>query len=191
SGFTFQCAYYDQFDQLKIGVIYDPLRDVMVYAIKGEGVYWLTQNQKQKIPAWNTKAWEELRYANHRKYMTGTIRRMYESLGVEESQIIPTGGIGSKCIDFVEGKVDVLISLNRAIGAWDWAPGKVILEELGWKLCHLTGEELEINKADKGFGYLVCPPEHYDTLCEKLDWIIRKVNPQRTRDISASPQAQQ
>lgn len=177
SGFTFQCAYYEQFGELKIGLIYDPLRDVMVYGIKGEGVYWQTQELKLKIAPASPVDWGSLRYANHRKYMTGTLRRMYEGLGAREEQIIPTGGIGSKAIDFVEGKVDVLISLNRSIGAWDWAPGKVILEELGYKLCHLTGEELEVNQNEKAFGYLVCPPEHYDCLVEKLGWIIKKVRP--------------
>ena len=187
SGFSFQCAYYEQFDQLKIGLVYDPLRDVMVYGVKGEGVYWQAQSQKHKVESLPSKSWPDLKYANHRRYMTGTLRRMYQGLGVDENRIIPTGGIGSKCIDFVEGKVDVLISLNRSIGAWDWAPGKVILEELGLKLCHLTGEELQVNKDDEGFGYLVCPPEHYPSLLEKLDWIITKVKP---RDRSTFPPTQ-
>lgn len=184
SGFTFQCAYYEKYDQLMIGLIYDPLRDVLVYGIRGEGVFWETQNKKLKISHAPKLAWEELRYANHRRYMTGTLKRMYESLGAREEQIIPTGGIGSKAIDFVEGKVDVLISLNRSIGAWDWAPGKVILEELGYKLCHLTGEELEVDQNGKAFGYLVCPPEHYGCLIEKLDWILKKV---RRRDREEKP----
>ena len=175
-GFTFQCAYYDQFHVLQIGLIYDPLKDCMVYAIKGEGVWKEYDQQIIPLSPPPVKAWETLRYAHHRTYMTPTMQRMYDRLGVCSARIIPTGGIGSKAVDFALEKVDVLIALNRKIAAWDWAPGKVILEELGYHVGYLTGQDLTINQPelDFSFGYLVCPRQHYPRFCEELQWDQRQ-----------------
>ncbi|MEZ4827332.1 MAG: inositol monophosphatase family protein [Bacteroidia bacterium] len=184
-GFTFQCAYFENFDELKIGLIYDPLRDLMVWSVKDVGV-WIEQNgQSEKLPQLEEKPWLQLRFGHHRTYMTQTHRKMYSLMGVRQENIIPTGSIGSKTLDFALGKIDVIIALNRLVSPWDWAPGKAILEEMGYRFLHLTGEEVQVNYPGgfNGFGYLVCPPGHVEKFQRELYWIIRKVTRRGKRKI--------
>lgn len=177
-GFTFQCAYYRQ-RKLQIGLIYDPLGDRLLYAKHDKGVWLETEGRSIPVAMPEYRRWRELRFAHHRQYMTNTIRKMYALMGIADRNIIPTGGIGSKCLDFVTGKVDVVVALNRRIAPWDWAPGKVILEELGYSFTHLTGAAVHLygTPAPQAFGYLVCPPEHRGRFLRELAWITEKVTP--------------
>ncbi|MDX1909622.1 MAG: inositol monophosphatase family protein [Bacteroidia bacterium] len=176
-GSTFQCAYYEH-DQVLIGLIYDPIRDLMLYAEAGMGVYMQTGAHVSRLEPRTPAPWSQLRFAHHRTYMTDTYRRVYASLGVQADNIIPTGSIGSKSLDFALDKVDCLVSLHRHIGAWDWAPGKVILEELGYAVSHLAGGALDIRASafDQGFGYLVCPAPYKPRLEQSLSWLTDKLS---------------
>ena len=176
-GFTFQCAYYNQFGKLQLGLIYDPLRDLMLFAQRGHGAYLVENGKTRTVSRPPQRSWFDLRYGHHRTYMTQTHRKMYAILGAKPENIIPTGSIGSKSIDIVLGKVDTIIALNRKIATWDWAPGKVILQELGYCLRHLTGEKVELHNAldRETFGYLVCPRPHLDRLQQELQWITDKI----------------
>lgn len=177
-GFTFQCAFHTG-GRIMAAVIYDPLEDVLVYSIKGQGVWVEQHNTTTKVTPSINKHWDTLRFAHHRRYMTGTIRKMYARMGVAKQNIIPTGGIGSKIIDFALGKVDVIVALNRNIQPWDWAPGKLILEELGYSCSHLTGAPLRLfsSSNELEFGYLICPESHWNRFLGELSWITEKVLP--------------
>lgn len=179
-GFTFQAAYYDSDNHAQIGVIYDPLRRLMLYAVRGEGVFLETDGHRSRLTPCFHAQWEKLRFANHRQFSSDTYRKLYARLGLSSEQIVSTGSIGSKVIDFVLGRVDALVSLNRHVGAWDWAPGKVILEELGFVVSHLGGEELQIEVPHPAtpFGYLVCPRQHEQRLRSELRWITDRLAPQ-------------
>lgn len=176
SGFTFQCAYYRR-RELLVAVIFDPLTDHLLFGIKGQGVHLVHQDTTTRVPAPIDKEWRNLRFAHHRQYMTNTIRKMYASMGIPQQNIIQTGGIGSKCLDFVLGRVDVVVALNRRVAPWDWAPGKVILEELGYSFTHLTGAPVVLfdEPSDLAFGFLVCPPAHQPKFLTELTWITKKV----------------
>lgn len=177
-GFTFQSAFHIG-GRVVCSVIYDPLANRLVYAIKGQGV-WLEEGSAcRRIRQSTSRSWQTLRFAHHRRYMTDTIARMYARLGTSPQHIVPTGGIGSKIIDFVLGKVDVIVALNRNIQPWDWAPGKLILEELGYACSHLTGTPLQLfsKTHELEFGYLVCPQEHWSRFLRELSWITEKVVP--------------
>jgi fructose-1,6-bisphosphatase/inositol monophosphatase family enzyme len=96
---------------------------------------------------------------------------MYDRLGVAPDRIVPTGSIGSKGIAFAAGEVDALVSLHPHVGPWDWAPGKVILEEIGFQVSHLTGQPLTLGGDALAAGYLVCPREHEARFVQGLGWL--------------------
>lgn len=185
--FSFQAAYYEE-GRLVAGVIFSPMRELMLYAARGQGVFMQTVSQISRILPPSYRAWSRLRFAHHRNHMTETQRRVYVRLGVPASRIIHTGCISSKTIDFVLGKVDALVALNRFIGPWDWAPGKVILEELGFRLTHLDGSELRLFATPAegmSFGYLVCQQAHHERLYSELQWINHRLRRYRAVFMSA------
>ena len=177
-GFTFQCAYHIG-NTILVSLIFDPLYDQLVYAIKDQGVWMEHHGKREAVNPIGPKDWRSLRFAHHRLYMTNTIRKMYAKMGISKENIIPTGGIGSKVIDFMTGKVDVIIALNRNVKPWDWAPGKLILEEAGYVFSHLTGAPVSLfsNSPMLEFGYLVCPQEHWNRFLQELSWITERVLP--------------
>lgn len=183
TGFTFQCAYYENGDQLKIGLIFDPLQNLLLYGIKGGGVFIEWDGMIYQVTHPEKRRWEKLRFGHHRQYMTQTHKKMYSRLQVDPKNIISTGGVGSKVIDFALGKIDAIVSLKRFIPTWDWAPGKVIAEELGYRVTHLTGEEIHLGAQfhKLGFGYLVCPPDHQQRFKQELKWIVDKVSMNRQK----------
>lgn len=158
-GFTFQGAYYNREREVPVAVIFDPLNQVLVYAIRGEGVYAEREGKRNRITPRYPVAWEGIRFAHHRHYMTPTYQRLYQQLKVSPERIVATGGIGSKVLDFALGRVDALVSFSRHIQPWDWAPGRLILEELGFSVSHLDGSPLALAPCKPGdpLGYLVCP----------------------------------
>ena len=185
SGFNFQCAYYENYGELKVGLIYDPMKDIVLSATKGKGVSLTEKGVTTKISPFPHKEWDDLRYGHHRIFMSDTHKLMYDKMGVSEDQIVSTGSIGSKVIDLIKGQFEVLIALNRKVAAWDWAPGKVIIEELGYCLYHLTGEEVKLTDPREEnihtFGYLACPREHLPRFQEELRWISDKLNRKRKK----------
>lgn len=184
-GFTFQAAYFEQFEDLKLGLIYDPVRDLMLYGAKGMGVYIQTGSHTSLVPPPRHKQWDQLKFAHHRQFFTETYQRMYGELGIAPQRIVPTGSIGSKSIDFAFGKVDAMVALNRNIPPWDWAPGKVILEELGYRLLHLNQEPVDLaaHRYGEPFGYIVCPSEHLEQMQEGLNWIYTRLKKRKSASV--------
>ncbi len=177
-GFTFQCAFHLG-SNLLVAMIHDPLANRYVWAVRGQGVWLEDQGQVQAVQPLQKREWRSLRFANHRHYMTDTLRKMYAMMGVRPDNIIPTGGIGSKVIDFVMGKVDVLVALNRNVKPWDWAPGMLVMEELGYAFSHLTGTPVHLfaEPSVLDFGYIACPKEHWNRFLRELSWITERVVP--------------
>lgn len=178
SGFAFQAAYYENYGEIKLALIFDPQRNLMIYAIKGQGVYLHALEKTLQIAPPPLRRWQYLRFAHHRRYMPTTFQRIYDGLGVGKEQIVATGCISNKVIAFVLGEVDALIGLNRFIPAWDWAPGQLMLTELGYELTHLGGQPLRFSDepGKTPFGYLVAPQQHIARLQKELSWVQRKVS---------------
>lgn len=176
TGYTFQAAWYHQGGDLQIGLIYDPVRDLMLYGQRGLGVEVISGKHRSRISPPPYRSWNRLRFAHHRDLMTETQRRMYRRLGVPAHRIVETGCVGSKVIDFAFGKVDALVALNRFIGPWDWAPGKVILEELGYRLSHVDGSPLRLaTTRESGYGYVVSPLAHQARMLSGLRWVQHRL----------------
>lgn len=180
-GFAFQAAYYEDYDQITTAVIYDPQRDLMLCAERGKGVELIAREKSLKISPMPVRKWEYLRFAHHRRLMHPTHRRIYDHLQLKAEQIVSTGCVAAKIFDFVLGRVDALIALNRFIAPWDWAPAQVILSELNYGLCHLNGEPFHLydERGPDSFGYLVAPDVHLNTLVDQLNWIREKVRRER------------
>ena len=176
-GFAFQAAYYENDCDILCAVIYDPLRDMMLCAEKGQGVYLMAKQKRLGIGPMPVRKWEYLRFAHHRQLMRPTHQRMYERMRLKAEQIVATGCVAAKIFDFILGRVDALIALNRFISPWDWAPAHLILSELGYGLCHLNGQPLSLHDrpGPESFGYLVAPRIHLPRLVQELSWIGERI----------------
>ena len=124
-------------EQQSLGLIYDPVRDEMFTAIKGQGAYL----NNQRIDP------------QHMRFIEGNpvvamvdLKRLPEELAVrlvKESIFASQRNIGSSAIDWcwmAAGRIDIYLHGGQKL--WDYAAGSLILAEAGGRSVSLDNEEV-------------------------------------------------
>ncbi|MCI4668794.1 MAG: inositol monophosphatase family protein [Bacteroidia bacterium] len=175
-GFTFQMAYFEDYDKILIGLIYDPIKDLMIWSILGGEVYKSSNGFVEKVQVPVSRPFHQLRYGHHRHRYNPTLWNIYQQLSVQPNQIVPSGSIGSKAMNLVLGEFDVILGPHRHIPVWDWAAGKVFADNLGIAICHFDGSDLQMDEltTPHPFGYLICPAIHKSKFTSELSNLTAK-----------------
>lgn len=133
---TMLAVYEDGIGQL--GFIYEVMRDELLWGGKGIGVY-LNEEKLTCVPDMTLET--GLISVNTHMFLKNTYKTQtlaIKSLGV---RMVGCAGIGFK--DLIKGNINAYIS---NLQPWDYAPGKVLMEELGLKLIALNGEPLDLRQ---------------------------------------------
>lgn len=166
-GFSHQAAFFDAAaGQLMVGLVYYPLDDCMVYAIRGRGAWLKVNGEVRALLPPADRPFGDLRFAHPSRYSGTRYWDLFLNLGVEEGRVVMTTAL--RTLQFVQEQLDVAIFLKRRIPEWDWAGEKVILETLGFHHSYLDGRPIRFGEAPPAgnAGYLICPPSHRETLKE-------------------------
>lgn len=146
-----------------IGAVYDPSRDELFYAVKGEGAYLNDQrlhlNRQVKLEEallctsvfWNKRA-EQIGIDQIVKKLAGKVRgmRLLGSAALEISYV-------------AAGRLDGYVSMS--LNAWDYAAGKIIVEEAGGVVTKMNGEPLPFDRVS---SVMACNPAFYEELQQYL-----------------------
>jgi len=126
----------------KLGYIYDVVQEELYYAISGIGAYWdgkklpkLTEGKIEESIIGLSSMWL---VNNKHLDVTKTLMPLIKD-------IRSTRAYGSAALEFsyvATGRLDGYI--NMRLAPWDFAGGKVIIEELGGVVTNLKGEPLQI-----------------------------------------------
>lgn len=165
AGFSHQAAYYDgATGRLEAGLVYYPIDDIMLYAVRDQGAYIEDQGVAQRLSTVQTKAFDNLRYAHPSRYKGDKYWDLFEALGVEPDRVIMINAL--RTLQFARNELDVAIFLRRHIPEWDWAGEKVIVEEIGFHHSYLDGQPIRFGEKPQGNspGYLICPQFHREKL---------------------------
>lgn len=167
-GFSHQAAYYSAEDGLMAGLVYLPLDDIMLYAIRDHGAYMEVKGKQQQLDKVPVKNIADLRFAHPARFKGSKYRDFYAKLGVRDEQILLTSAY--KTLQFVTGELDVSLLLKGGMPVWDWAGEKVIVEELGYRYTYLDGREMEfgISPEPPERGYLICPEPLREKLMQRI-----------------------
>lgn len=167
-GFSHQAAFYSAEYGLMVGLVYLPLDDIMLYAIRGQGAYMEEKGKVQKLAKLPVKDISELRYAHPARFRGTKYRDFYSKMGVGEEQIVLTSAY--KTLQFVRGELDVSLLLKGGMPVWDWAGEKVIVEELGYRYTYLDGREMQfgVQPEPRETGYLICPQPLREQLMKRI-----------------------
>jgi fructose-1,6-bisphosphatase/inositol monophosphatase family enzyme len=165
-GFTHQSAFFSAEKGLMIGVIAYPLDDIILYAVRGEGVFISKQGSVELVVPTAAKTRESLIFGYPERYKGDKYSNLYDKMGVPPHRIIRTDA--RRTLQMVKGELDVNIFLLPRIEAWDWAGEKVIIECLGFNHSFLNGQPISFgqNPPAGNPGYLLCPKSHADWLSE-------------------------
>jgi len=125
----------------KIGLIYDVVADELYHVVKGKGAY---MNDTPLAPLKET-AVEEAIIGLNSTWVTKNKRIDPNILAPLARDARGTRSFGSACLELAyvaSGRMDAYITLR--LSPWDYAAGKVLVEELGGKVTSLRNEKLDL-----------------------------------------------
>lgn len=173
TGFAHLAAYHDTIEDFAIGVMYYPLEDILLYAVKGQGAFIERGGEKTTLEAPPIKDYNTLRFHHPLRYLGDKYKVLFNEMGIPESRIFYPAGI-LRTIEMVENKLDAAILLQPYISPWDLAAEKAFLQELGFTYTFLNGNPVTFsdvyNKSNT--GYLICPAAHQERLIAEVERYI-------------------
>jgi 3'(2'), 5'-bisphosphate nucleotidase len=151
-----------------IGVIYNPVTDVLYTAIDGEGAYRTHGGVKERIMVNNKTEFAQMSAVVSRVHSRSRTIRLLEDLGIGE--ILPMGGGGLKMCLVAEGSSGVYVNSTNKTGEWDTAAGVVIVREAGGKITDVLGRDLVFNKKipNNPDGFVVTNGIVHDEVINKI-----------------------
>lgn len=165
TGFAHLAAYHDATEGFAIGVMYYPLEDVLLYAVKGQGAFMERNGEKISLQVPPIKSFDELHYFHPLRYLGDKYKVLFDKMKVDESRIFYPAGI-LRTIEMVEGKLEAAVLLQPYISPWDLAAEKAFLSELGFVYSFLDGSTVTFSdtRNNSNNGYLICPAAHQERL---------------------------
>ena len=130
-----------------VGVVYQPLTDVLYRAVRGEGA-WVErpeQSTQRAFTSTHTNV-HSMRLAASRSHRSPRMDQVVKAFGVKEE--VRRGSVGIKIGLIVEQQCDFYIHLSPRTKQWDTCAPEVILTEAGGKLTDLFGRRLRYNVAE-------------------------------------------
>jgi fructose-1,6-bisphosphatase/inositol monophosphatase family enzyme len=169
TGFAHLAAYHNSEDGFAIGVMYYPLEDILLYAVKGQGAFMERNGEKMQLQAPPLKAWEELRFHHPLRYLGDKYKVLFDKMGISESRVFYPAGI-LRTIEMVESKLEVAVLLQPYISPWDLAAEKAFLSELGFVYTFLDSIPVTFSdtRNNNNAGYLICPLAHQAQLIAEV-----------------------
>jgi fructose-1,6-bisphosphatase/inositol monophosphatase family enzyme len=167
-GFSHQAAFFSAAEGLVIGVLAYPLEEVLLYAVRGAGVFIEQNGSLESISPPPAKPKEELHFGHPERYKGDRYYDLLDRLEVPPHRILQTNAL--RTLQMARHELDVNIFLMPKIEAWDWAGEKVIVEELGLNHSYLDGAPIRFGEAPRvgNPGYLLCPKEYKDWLIDSV-----------------------
>jgi 3'(2'), 5'-bisphosphate nucleotidase len=130
-----------------LGVVYQPLPDVLYWAVTGLGS-WIERAglpvERASVSTHSEVA--EMRLAASRSHRSPRMDRVLRELGVKEE--VRRGSVGIKIGLIIEQQCDLYVHLSPRTKQWDTCAPEIILQEAGGRLTDLFGFPLGYNAAD-------------------------------------------
>ena len=162
-----------------IGIVGIPEAGKLYYAVKGQGTFVQTKEQKTTpIKVSERNVTEDLYLIVSRSHRDERFQKLIDTLPFKGKKYM--GGVGGKISTILEQESDVYISLSGKSAAkdWDFAAPEIILTEAGGKFSYETGEPVLYNQGDvKKWGCIVATNGNcHEELCEKITETLAEID---------------
>ena len=133
--------------QAVLGVVYQPLPDLLYRAVIGEGS-WIETAAGEVSRAEVSKQTDlsQMRLAASRSHRSPRMDRVVRALGV--NQEVRRGSVGIKVGLLIEQRCDLYVHLSPRTKQWDTCAPQIILTEAGGSISDLFGRPITYNSAD-------------------------------------------
>jgi len=131
-------------DRGVLGVVYQPLRDLLYRAVRGGGTWVEAAGHKPRQAQVSDKQQlETMRLAASRSHRSPRMDQVVKAFGVKQE--IRRGSVGIKIGLIVEQQCDLYVHLSPRTKQWDTCAPEVILTEAGGRLSDLFGGPIRYN----------------------------------------------
>src|SRR5262249_6548820 len=130
--------------QSVVGVVYQPVRDVLYRATRGAGSWIETPGQdagRMSVSGLSVAA--EMVLASSRNHRGPRMERLVNLFGFKDE--VRRGSVGVKIGLITEQKADIYLHLSPGTKQWDTCAPEIILAEAGGRLTDLFGHPLRYN----------------------------------------------
>jgi 3'(2'), 5'-bisphosphate nucleotidase len=130
-----------------LGVVYQPLPDLLYWAAEGAGT-WIERAgfKPERGRVSNEKDVGRMRLAASRAHRSPRMDKVLRALGVKDE--VRRGSVGVKIGLIVEQQCDLYVHLSSRTKQWDTCAPEIILREAGGQLTDLFGQPLGYNQPD-------------------------------------------
>jgi 3'(2'), 5'-bisphosphate nucleotidase len=114
-----------------MGVVYQPVFDILVYAAAGDGAYCITGKGSKPVRLICNDSDDSKKWVNviSRSHSMKKENDFIETIGIQRSY--PCGSFGIKCVHIAQGKADIYVNFSGKTSYWDACGPHVILKESG------------------------------------------------------------
>jgi 3'(2'), 5'-bisphosphate nucleotidase len=133
--------------EARVGVVYQPLADVLYWAAVGEGS-WIERAglASERARVSEHRDVNEMRIAVSRSHRSPRMDRVVRTLGVRDE--VQRGSVGVKVGLIIERQCDLYVHLSPRTKQWDTCAPEVILSEAGGRMTDLFGSALSYNSPE-------------------------------------------
>jgi 3'(2'), 5'-bisphosphate nucleotidase len=130
-----------------LGVVYQPLPDVLYRAVRGRGAWVERQGLKAELSRVSGRTdLQNMRLAASRSHRSPRMDRVVRALEIKEE--VNRGSVGVKVGLIVEQQCDLYVHLSPRTKQWDTCAPEAILNEAGGRLTDLFGYPLGYNSPE-------------------------------------------
>lgn len=158
-----------------LGVVYQPVRDVLYRAVRGEGS-WREKDGKQveRMQVSNKTDPAEMVLASSRSHRSPRMERVVDSFGFKfETR---RGSVGVKIGLIAEQEADLYLHLSPSTKQWDTCAPEIVLTEAGGRLTDLFGKPLRYNspRIDNRNGVVATNSVAHELVIDNLKPLLRE-----------------
>src|SRR6476646_134532 len=158
-----------------LGVVYQPVRDLLYYAAKGSGAWIEGANRQAERMTVSAKVDpHEMILASSRSHRSPRMERVVNLFGFKQE--VRRGSVGVKVGLITEQQADLYLNLSPSTKQWDTCAPEMILHEAGGRLTDLFGGPLRYNgvRIDNRNGIVATNGAAHEMVIEKLQPLLKE-----------------
>ena len=158
-----------------LGVVYQPVRDVLYRAAKGGGS-WIEDSGKtvRRMSASSLTNPYQMILASSRSHRSPRMEQVVNLFGFKNE--VRRGSVGVKIGLITEREADLYLHLSPSTKQWDTCGPEIILHEAGGRLTDLFGQPLRYNgvRIDNRNGIVATNGAAHEIVIEKLQPLLKE-----------------
>lgn len=158
-----------------LGVVYQPVRDVLYRAVRGEGSWREKDGEPaERMHVSNKTDPAEMVLASSRSHRSPRMERVVNSFGFKfETR---RGSVGVKIGLIAEQEADLYLHLSPSTKQWDTCAPEIVLTEAGGRLTDLFGKPLRYNapRIDNRNGVVATNDVAHELVIDNLKPLLRE-----------------